>query len=832
MTDEYLFLQELLLESDEEFSTFNTDQQNDNSSSPFPYNLLDYETNTFTFHSLPNDITNNKSNNYIKSELSPLSLLTNHNSNTENLTVGDIYAANSSESIRNNTEFQKKKRKFNIDSAIIAAATEESLRELEVDPNSKDGKKKKRQIRNRMSAQFHRDRKNAYIEELESLVQIKNNEVVVLKEQINFLLLENDSLRKSLQNNGSILTIPSSMLQLNGKHGDFNQTNNSIIDSDSETTTSLSQVSTATIASINDSASVPNSNIYFSYNDSTSASNMKLPSISTMGSDNHNGYKVNNQSLISSANSEIQNQFRNGDVSRANRNQNLFASVPFNKYMSMVSVICICAIALINLSDNSYKNNDIQVTHRKLITSSETEAIMYEKELFSNQLIPFINSTGYDRNIENISKDIVEKNLQPIKRIVSDTDWFGNNSIQHGHLRSKLNNQTNSIQSNKNNGTNMKIMENDIPSNSALYMSTDLIPKYDTFLNSGPYSEWPSNQYKQYDFTVRSYSSIVMQQGRVLLDPSLSLSDKINQNVYSNHPSSNKPCVDQSKSTFSYVKSFLSSISTPMIFNENTRLQSKKNEISSKSILPTASLPDIASNSHQLQFHSSSSSVSKSSAVKRLESSSVASVVPIIKSISNEKDMNEMGENRHSTSNSHVIAPIVMTSIPSRLSSVLSDPIVNLKSLKNDQTNDILATKPPSTSTSKTTGFISYKTNDLVSDEIKSSQISHLFTDSNMLTIQLPPSMIQLGKTWNDDVLKNDDNNSAGFHSKNVENIMNALNLPLIKNNKDVKNNNINNNGENNETHSYSINYDASSNLSIELNCIILSAKWVHTNIQ
>ncbi len=45
------------------------------------------------------------------------------------------------------------------DAELIAKATEENLKSLQVDPNSKEGKQIKRKIRNRMSAQFRRERK-------------------------------------------------------------------------------------------------------------------------------------------------------------------------------------------------------------------------------------------------------------------------------------------------------------------------------------------------------------------------------------------------------------------------------------------------------------------------------------------------------------------------------------------------------------------------------------------------------------------------------------------------------------------------------------------------
>jgi hypothetical protein len=91
-----------------------------------------------------------------------------------------------------------KKRKCNPDSAVIAAVTAETLKSLELDPNSKDGKQKKRQIRNRMSAQYHRDRKNAYILQLEQTLTEKLNEIRKLQVDVNALVCENSSLRAVL----------------------------------------------------------------------------------------------------------------------------------------------------------------------------------------------------------------------------------------------------------------------------------------------------------------------------------------------------------------------------------------------------------------------------------------------------------------------------------------------------------------------------------------------------------------------------------------------------------------------------------------------------------
>ena len=93
---------------------------------------------------------------------------------------------------------QPKKRKLNPDADAIATVTEEALRELELDPESEDAKKKRRQIRNRLSAQFHRDRKNAYIKSLEETLETKEKEIASLKEELNRVLSENSILRQSM----------------------------------------------------------------------------------------------------------------------------------------------------------------------------------------------------------------------------------------------------------------------------------------------------------------------------------------------------------------------------------------------------------------------------------------------------------------------------------------------------------------------------------------------------------------------------------------------------------------------------------------------------------
>lgn len=92
------------------------------------------------------------------------------------------------------SEKTNKKRKCNPDADAIAAVTEESMKALNIDMDSKDAKKMRRQIRNRLSAQYHRDRKNAHIKDLETAVEEKSKMIQQLEEELLKLKAENTRL--------------------------------------------------------------------------------------------------------------------------------------------------------------------------------------------------------------------------------------------------------------------------------------------------------------------------------------------------------------------------------------------------------------------------------------------------------------------------------------------------------------------------------------------------------------------------------------------------------------------------------------------------------------
>ncbi|KAJ8614548.1 hypothetical protein CTAYLR_000859 [Chrysophaeum taylorii] len=69
----------------------------------------------------------------------------------------------------------------------------------EMKAESKEDKKQRRLIRNRMSAQLHRERKKAYVDHLEGLVRERDDEIEKLKAQVQTLRDENAGLRSKLQ---------------------------------------------------------------------------------------------------------------------------------------------------------------------------------------------------------------------------------------------------------------------------------------------------------------------------------------------------------------------------------------------------------------------------------------------------------------------------------------------------------------------------------------------------------------------------------------------------------------------------------------------------------
>uniref|UniRef100_M4BP76 BZIP domain-containing protein n=1 Tax=Hyaloperonospora arabidopsidis (strain Emoy2) TaxID=559515 RepID=M4BP76_HYAAE len=99
------------------------------------------------------------------------------------------------------TSFLSKRLKTEV--PLLDASGEERLRAMEaqlehLDPESKEAKKKRRLIRNRMSAQLHRERKKAYVGQLEDQLQAKEQQLKALQEQMAAMAMESEHLKQQL----------------------------------------------------------------------------------------------------------------------------------------------------------------------------------------------------------------------------------------------------------------------------------------------------------------------------------------------------------------------------------------------------------------------------------------------------------------------------------------------------------------------------------------------------------------------------------------------------------------------------------------------------------
>lgn len=117
------------------------------------------------------------------------------------------FTDDSRSSLGNNSplSFDRHKKRLRQDedaeAKFIAAETERHLKNLNLDPNSKEGKVEKRKIQNRMSAMLHRERKREYIETLEQEVRSRDLTIAQLRHQV-------AALEKALLNRENINPLP------------------------------------------------------------------------------------------------------------------------------------------------------------------------------------------------------------------------------------------------------------------------------------------------------------------------------------------------------------------------------------------------------------------------------------------------------------------------------------------------------------------------------------------------------------------------------------------------------------------------------------------------
>ena len=105
-----------------------------------------------------------------------------------------------------NTDKKRKRlsKPVNPDADLIFLATEECIKTMNIDPNSKEGKKQRKLVRNRMSAQMHRERKKAYITYLENIIRHRESVISSMQNKLTYLSKENEILHKNKPESSNI----------------------------------------------------------------------------------------------------------------------------------------------------------------------------------------------------------------------------------------------------------------------------------------------------------------------------------------------------------------------------------------------------------------------------------------------------------------------------------------------------------------------------------------------------------------------------------------------------------------------------------------------------
>lgn len=386
-----------------------------------------------------------------------------------------------------------KKRKLNPDSMLIAAATESTLKSLQIDPNSAEGKRKKRQIRNRMSAQFHRDRKNGYIKKLEEEISEKCAEIAKLKDTISILMMENASLQTQISNVS--YRCPVNVASLNNPG-------------------MISPSKTSTDNDDSDSCSLPvhsNSNLLQSSSDEESSITATIPAPPRTGSSSGITFLPSSRGL--------------GVVNRS---------------LTVVSAICMAVVCFLNsVQSGDYYSST--ATSRRLveIDSSMYVALEPQQPLLVSAIDNESVSAASTRSDENQS-DLASVSPYNTSLFLAPGNSVDELKPNAKHLWTSKGNKGRYLRANSNkdmgfNQTLGALNETD-RSDQPLYTASDArtfpsknmallmrapnsVSKYDNPF--GTLFGWPVNAF---DFPVLSYSSVVMSEGHVLLDPALALS--------------------------------------------------------------------------------------------------------------------------------------------------------------------------------------------------------------------------------------------------------------------------------------------------------------------
>lgn len=607
----------------------------------------------------------------------------------------------SSKSVWSKSEYSGKKRKLSTDSdaALIAAETEETLKMLNLDPNSKDGKKKKRQIRNRMSAQFHRDRKNAFIDQLQLSVTQKNQEILLLKEKIQSLETEIMLLKGgNLVNDGliphAVHDSENGSTTGNSHHSDSDETD-TITAFDRE----AGYISSYAVSPVHPSA---------------------LEAITADKNNQLNALKPKAETLT----------YRN-------TGNGLFPSSGFAHSLTVISMLCMVGIMMLGTggdsvaslstgipSFNGEKSDSIITKIQQHLSSMNANSGSMEEEIRA--------VVGRRLEALSINEDVKEKIKEPVVDVsvpsskLSNTtkssipDAFniqgflngmvnGSAAAGHKYLRSTPVHPLNVTKQ-----TDSKAESITKP----LFISKDLIPSFDNsrFGATDKYVHWSENSF---DYSVQSFSSVVMNQGKALFDPDITFKKK-----------------------FLYLQE--REFNGPNVIHQSDSIITRNRDA----------------------FSDSSNKIAKS----------LPTMLPLIES-----------------------TPFVKTSADARSSPVST--IARIRPIVS--TTDHSISEKSTTSTDLIIKKLDYNSRGKVNDH----PVAEGVTNSNIMKIQLPLSSIRVGKSWDQSA------------SSSLDDIVNLFkSAPHFSSNET-------------DDQNYSVKFDSTSTTSVELNCIIIGAKLVHTAI-
>jgi hypothetical protein len=669
----------------------------------------------------------------------------------------------------NSSATKKRKIANNPNAQLIASATAETLESMNIDPNSKEGKKTKRQIRNRMSAQHHRDKKNQYIQTLEDLMKQKDFEINQLRQEVQMIRSENVFLRDNVSS--SCLSLADAKFKFksavnNVLDGSTSNTDNEYGSTEYSETVSEEHDSLPSSSSSNQSvASAPPSPMHdfqpvFSGSFGTMGRALTIVSMSCMMVfmilGNNSSLTMDSGNTLSLGMAALPEAVRENVHRRLTAIDDDASMEELLKVMSSMSSTSVLGkaaspvVKALSVLYDHHRPSSLEQNHRDVdaIVHSQVREKQYQQQ---QQYVPMSAIDSRSSSLTNTTSSTQRQYVSSDRRYLRRGDNHNASIIkQEEHI------EKNALDL----GRPFRMMLGGSHSH-----STDVTRTHYELPDSLNH-QWPPSP-AFFDYSVLSYSTVVMTQGKALLDPSLSLSFSKDRGGGSG--------------------------SAMDIVNLSSTLR-----------------PTATTDSHRHPMHSAG----ETAGVKR----STAIPLPPPSHLVEMPSMNTLTDS--SNSSLRVLTKIGSTSVPTHTMGASGSPAENGSSSSSsstaasDSTSGIPRSSPHSsarfhTTTATTTPHSTQGSG--APSTVKMIQQPY----ANILTIQLPASSIRLGNDW------------ATSKGSTKESIMSVLNINATASSSTRT-------GDSGSQGGSSSNDDMSDrsfveNSFVELNCVILGAKLVHT---